>query len=143
MVRAGIVTYPFQWVDSGYHEIQRPPKRYAIIDLRELTALCGFADSRDFQLEHRQWVEQTLEHGRTFRDDRWSEAIAVGNLSFVESVKNELGSKAIHRTLEQKDAIYALRERSEAYNGDFVGKSRPLRLENTVLWNENAVAAEI
>ena len=29
-------------------------------------------------------------------------------------------------------------ERSEAYNGDFGGKSGPLRLENTVLWNENS-----
>jgi hypothetical protein len=82
------------------------------------------------------------EQRRTLRDDRWSEAIAVGNLEFVESVKNELGSKAMHRAVEQKDGIYALRERSEAYNGDFGGESGPLRLENTVLWNENAVAAE-
>ena len=27
----------------------------------------------------------------------WSEAIAVGNLNFVEKVKSELGSKAAHR----------------------------------------------
>jgi hypothetical protein len=74
------VTHPLQWLHSGYREIQRPPKRYAIIDLRELTALCGFADSGDFQLEHCQWVEQALERGRTLRDDRWSEAIAVGSL---------------------------------------------------------------
>jgi REP element-mobilizing transposase RayT len=65
MVRAGIVTHPLHWVHSGYREIQRPPKRYAIIDLRELTTLCGFADSGDFQSEHRQWVEQTLERERT------------------------------------------------------------------------------
>jgi hypothetical protein len=57
-------------------------------------------------------------------------------------VKNELGSKAMHRAVEQKDGSYALRERSEAYNGDFGGESGPPRLENTVLWNENAVAAE-
>jgi hypothetical protein len=129
-------------MDGGYHEIQRPPKRYAIIDLRELTALCGFADLGGFRLEHRQWVEQTLERGRTLRDDRWSEAIAVGSLAFVESVKNELGSKAIHRGLEQKDGIYALREQSEAYNSNSGGESGPLRLENAVLWDENAVPAQ-
>jgi hypothetical protein len=82
-------------------------------------------------------VELALERGRTLRDDRWSEAIAVGSLEFVESVKNELGSKAMHRAVEQKDGSYALRERSEAYNGDFGGESGPLRLENTVLWDEN------
>ena len=31
------------------------------------------------------------------RDDRWSEAIAVGSLAFVETVKNDLGVKARHR----------------------------------------------
>jgi hypothetical protein len=60
--------------------------------LRELTALCGFADSEGFQAEQRQWVEQTLERGRTLRDDRWSESIAVGSLAFVEGIKRDLGS---------------------------------------------------
>jgi hypothetical protein len=52
---------------------------------------------------HRQWVKQTLERGRTVRDDRWSEGIAVGSLVFVESVKSELGGRAMHRRVEQKD----------------------------------------
>ena len=142
MVRAGVVSHPGKWAHSGYREIQRPPKRYAIIDLREFTALCGFADSGDFQSAHRQWVEQTLERGRTVREDRWSETIAVGSLAFVESVKSELSGRAMHRAVEEKDGASALRERSEAYNGDFGGESEPLTLENTVLWNENAAAAE-
>ena len=58
---------------------------------------------------------KTLERGRTIRDDRWSEAIAVGSLAFVESIKSELGSKALHRHLEQLGEGYALREPSEAY----------------------------
>jgi REP element-mobilizing transposase RayT len=142
MVRAGAVNHPSKWVHSGYREIQKPPKRYAIIDLRELTALCGFADSGPFQAAHRQWVDQTLENERAVRDERWSEAIAVGSLSFVENVKNELGSKAMHREVEQKYGAYALRERPEAYNANFGSKSEPLRLENTVLWNETTVDAE-
>jgi hypothetical protein len=133
---------PEKWAHSGYREIQRPPKRYAIIELREATALCGFADSGDFQSKHRQWVEQTLERGRTVREGRWSEAIAVGSLAFVESVQSELSGRAMHRAIEEKDGAYVLREESEAYNGDFGSKSGPLRLENTVLWNENAAVAE-
>jgi hypothetical protein len=31
------------------------------------------------------------------REGRWSEAIAVGNLNFVEKVKSELGFKAAHK----------------------------------------------
>jgi hypothetical protein len=50
-----------------------------------------FADLRDFQTAHRQWVERGLENGLLMRDDRWSESIAVGSLAFIDQVKNELG----------------------------------------------------
>jgi putative transposase len=76
MVRAGVVS-PREWAYSGYREIQEPPERYAVIDLRGLSALCGFAELGDLQTAHRHWVEQTLEGGQTLRDDRWSESIAV------------------------------------------------------------------
>jgi len=33
------------------------------------------------------------------RDARWSEAVAVGSLAFVEKIKGELGVKALHVTL--------------------------------------------
>src|SRR5215510_9542797 len=122
MVRAGVVNHPERWKESGFKEIQKPPKRYAIIDLHSLSELKEFADLRDFQRAHRQWVEQALENGLASRDDRWSEAIAVGSLVFIESVKSELGGRAMHGGVEQKDGTYALRERNEAYNGDFSGK---------------------
>jgi putative transposase len=43
MVRAGVVNHPVKWAHNGYHEIHEPPKRYAVIDLQGLVALCGFA----------------------------------------------------------------------------------------------------
>jgi hypothetical protein len=141
MVRAGVVNHPGQWKESGFSEIQKPPKRYGIIDLHSLSELCGFADLRDFQRAHRQWAEQGLENGLAVRDHRWSEAIAVGSLEFVENVKSELGSKATHRAVEQIDEAFALREPSEAYNSNLRGKSEPLSSENTVFWNENTETA--
>jgi len=53
------------------------------------------------------------------RDARWSEAVAVGSLAFVEKIKSELGVKALHRDVEQLDGIYALREPGEAYRTNF------------------------
>ena len=76
-----------------------PGHVWHIIDVRELATLCGVADLEDFQLAHRGWVEQALSEGRV-RDDRWSKSIAVGSLRFVESVKRELRTRAIHRTVE-------------------------------------------
>jgi putative transposase len=142
MVRAGVVNHPSKWAHSGYVEIQNPPKRYAVVDCQELTALCGFVDFESFQRAHRQWVEQALEIRRTLRDDRWSQAIAVGNLVFVESVKSELGSKALNRGVVEFDGAYALREQSEAYDGNLRSESEPLSPENTVFWNESAETAE-
>jgi hypothetical protein len=34
MVRAGMVNHTRQWKESGFVEIQKPPKHYAIIDLQ-------------------------------------------------------------------------------------------------------------
>ena len=140
MTRVGVVNHPSKWVHSGYVEIQKPPKRYALVDFREFTALCGFTDLESFQRAHRQWVEQELEVGGAFRDDRWSEAIAVGSLSFVQSVKSELGGKALHRDVEQVGEAYTLREESETYDSSLPSETAPLRLENTVFWNENPAA---
>jgi hypothetical protein len=67
------------------------------------TELSGFVDLGDFQNAHRQWVEQGHENGLAIRGDHWSEAIAVGSLTFVETVKNRLGMKATHREVIEAD----------------------------------------
>ena len=137
MVRAGVVNHPGEWKESGFSEIQKPPKRYAIIDLQSLIELTGYADLRDLQTAHRQWVEQGLENGLVARDDSWSEAIAVGSLAFVENVKNQLGIKASHRDVIEADGTYALREAGEAYGVEFATESEALRSQNIFFWDEN------
>jgi hypothetical protein len=37
MIRAGVVNHPEKWKESGFSEIQKPAKRYAIIDLQSLS----------------------------------------------------------------------------------------------------------
>jgi len=101
MVRAGAVNHPGQWNENGFCEIQKPAKRYAIIDLRALSELCGFEDIEGFQTAHRQWIEEALARELSLREARWSEAIAVGSLAFVKKIKGGLGSKAMHREVEQ------------------------------------------
>jgi hypothetical protein len=72
---------------------------------------------------------------------RVSRAIAVGSLTFVENMESELGSKAMHRDIEHIDGAYMLREQSEVYDGNLIGDTEPLRLENAFLWDENAGTA--
>jgi putative transposase len=135
MVRAGVVKHPFDWVHSGYREIQNPPKRYGIIDLRELSSLCGFNGITDLQRAHSDWVKEALSRKSMVREGNWSEAVAVGRLSFVNEVKRELGFKA-HREVTELEGTYALREEGEAYGLNFDGENEALSSENTRFWNE-------
>ena len=72
------------------------------------------------------------------REGRWSEAIAVGNLNFVEEAKSELGFKAAHREVIEGGGKYALWERREPYGSNFTGKNEVLSSENTRFWKENS-----
>ena len=49
------------------------------------------------QQAHRQWAEIALRDELSVRDTRWSQAVAVGSLAFVEKVNSQLGFKAAHR----------------------------------------------
>jgi len=96
--------------------------------------LCGFSKLADFQRAHCQWIEAALHGDLAVRDTRWSEAVAVGSLAFVEKIKSELGVKALHRDVEQLDGIYALRQPGEAYRTNFDTQNESLRPENTLPW---------
>ena len=60
-------------------------------------------------------MEEALVGGPMMQYDRWSEAIAVGSFSFVKKVKSELGVKATHREVVQRDETYTLREPDDTY----------------------------
>jgi REP element-mobilizing transposase RayT len=51
MVRAGVVNHPAKWKESGFSEIEKPPKRYAMIDLPSLMELSGLRTLEIFK-EH-------------------------------------------------------------------------------------------
>ncbi|MGH7825461.1 MAG: hypothetical protein ACREQ7_09850 [Candidatus Binatia bacterium] len=97
---------------------------------------------RFFERAHRQWVDEAVDRELAMRDDRWSQAIAVGGLPFVEKLKSELGIKAMHREVEQAGGTYALREPGEAYAGEFASENDALTPENTIPWEKNAATAE-
>lgn len=94
---------------------------------------------------HRQRIEEALAHDRVARDERWSEAIAVGSKVFVERVQAELGIGARHREIKQVGDAYALREphgAHGAYSGIFSGRNEPLRPENTFIWERRLEDSE-
>jgi hypothetical protein len=58
-----------------------------IATCRDYLGYAGFSKLADFQQAHRHWVEIALRDELAVRDSRWSEAVAVGSLAFIEKVK--------------------------------------------------------
>lgn len=102
----------------------------------------GLSERATFQQAHRQWVGEALTGEMAVRDDRWSEAIAVGSLPFVDKVKSELRAEALHREVAQVGETYTLREQSEIYGGDFASENDALMPDNTIPWEKNAEYTE-
>ena len=86
-----------------------PSKRYTVMIERDyrVVRVCG---SERFSKSTPPMGRASAGKRLRSRDDRWSEAIAVGSLHFVERVKNDLGIKAMHREVVQADRTYALHE---------------------------------
>jgi putative transposase len=117
MVRAGVVTHPEQWKHAGFNEIQAPPQRYTIINVEQLASLCGRSSVEDLQVAHRHWVDDALgQHLK--REERWSQALAVGGKAFVEHVQQELGLRGRHREIEGDEATHVLRDAPRPYDRD-------------------------
>lgn len=64
-----------QWTQSGYRQV-RSRLSYAVLDVWELIALCGFTDVADFS-NHTANGRAALTGETDVRDDRLSEGIAV------------------------------------------------------------------
>lgn len=60
MVRAGVVAHPAQWELGGYHEIQREPPRYRIVDRQALAEAAG-VELTQLAAVHGEWVEAALQ----------------------------------------------------------------------------------
>lgn len=94
MVRAGVVDHPSEWPDCGYHEIQNPRQRYAIIDRQKLTELASVDDPNSLGENHMGWLHDLLPSEGKKREEKWSTSVAVGGEKFVTRFKELLGARA-------------------------------------------------
>jgi len=112
MVRAGVVEHPCDWPEAGYGEIQAPralPHHRSRGPVRaggRGGRAVGGATER---------VDRGVRLGRGEREPHWSEAVAVWRRSFVERAREELGTQARSRQVEDVDGASILREGAAPY----------------------------
>jgi putative transposase len=139
MVRAGVVSHPAEWEHGGYNEIQQPRQRKSLIHYDELCGHLGIGKYELLREAHREWVEEALKENSRFREEKWTQSIAVGSREFAETTKAALGVLAKGRTLwESEAAACELREPSSSYGHDghdFAGKKEELSEGNIYFWD--------
>ena len=126
MVRAGVVAHPVQWQTCGYHEIQKPPRRFGIIDRRALAEVLEVSVA-DLAARHAQWIAQALAATRHARVGEWSSSVAVGSRKFVEGIQGALKSRANGRDLasfEPFENSFVLREPAAIYDRVFASQKQ-------------------
>jgi len=134
MVRAGVVSHPHDWDESGYKEIQQPRLRYGLIDHQCLMDLLEIPTMDVLRRSHRGWVEESLRIQKSARDGRWSESIALGSKAFVAMVKKQLGLRAKGRKITESGAECQLRETQFLYSAISGGENGFLGSHNLHLW---------
>lgn len=118
MVRAGVVSHPGDWRETGYSDLLSMRKRYAVLDIPALLELLNIDDYGQLVTQRKAWVDQALAagHGEDGRDLRWTGGIAVGSYEFVEEVQKKLGYSVIGRSIVEHDGSCVLREEETCYN---------------------------
>lgn len=131
MVRAAVVTHPSEWQESGFNEIQKPRKRYTIIDHTRLMALFGKTTIDDLKASHYKWVEQGLKEKQKDRQPKWSESIAIGSDEFIEKTKKQLGIGKVRFG----GGDFYLRESQKPFGSTFAFNPVVEPGQNTYEWN--------
>jgi len=132
MVRAGVVKHPQYWIHSGYHEIQEPKQRYGLIDFKSLIRLLPIASEDELKETHRKWIDEELEKSQFVRQSKWTQSIAVGDKSFVEQIKKQLGMRSKGRKIFEDEDDYQLRDGRTRY-GDGTQNSFHWDLNNNLV----------
>jgi putative transposase len=86
MVRAGVVRHPEEWPWCGYHELVDKRKRYRLLDMDCLLEVQGKSDPTTFGQIYQSGIEQVLKAQRVHYEPIWTQSIAIGSKSFIETV---------------------------------------------------------
>ena len=138
MVRAGVVSHPSEWTFGGYDEIQKTRRKCVLINYQRLAELTGFSTYEAFQKAHKDLVSESLANEKNSRQTQWTESIAVGNSSFIETIKKQLGILAGGRKVLEKDGGFQLREEVETYIAHSDTKMDDIDPKNSYIWDDNA-----
>jgi len=135
MVRAGVVHHPAEWPFCGYYELMSGKQRYRLIAYEKLAKVLGVTSQKEISPMRQRSIKTILKKDILQRQKQWTESIAIGSESFVDSIKNKLSIRAKTRTVHQGNHNYQLRETADPYNTIFHAENGILRQKNDLFWD--------
>lgn len=99
--------------------------------------MTGFSSYENFQDAHRDLIDASLANSNNSRQPQWTESIAVGSKSFIETIQGELGARAKGRKVLESESGFQLRENMVTYIDDFDCKNGNIDTKNTYYWDVN------
>ena len=95
----------------------------------------GVASPDEIAAMRERSINTILKRNNLQRQKQWTESIAVGSESVVDTVKDKLGIRAKTRTVHQDNDNYQLREVVDPYNTIFHTENEALSEKNSLFWN--------
>ena len=83
---------------------------------------------------HRKWVESCLKNGDNFREDKWTDSIAVGSEHFIGNIKALMGVMALGQRRVESGESFQLRETQSSYIALFGAKKNDIAPVNNSVW---------
>jgi putative transposase len=109
MVRCGAVKHPAEWEWSGYSELMGWRRRNRLLDLEKLMWLLRCSDADEFRKNFKVSLEEAIANDELKRQAKWTEAIAIGERSYVGAIEQEIRGRQ-EVSLEEHDGVWVLRE---------------------------------
>ena len=110
MIRAGAVDHPAEWDTAGCRELLGFRRRYCVINRKRLLKCLDIPEWETFLEWYERTIEQEVASQYHHRQAFWTEALAVGDPKWLESVADRVSTrkrKAIVTTDEASTPIIA------------------------------------
>ncbi len=109
MVRCRGGGHPRQWEWSGYAELMGWRKRNRLLDLDKLLWLVRAPTMDEFRANFNAALDEALVKDELKRQEKWTDAIAVGSRGFVEAIEQRIRTRQRMET-QQESGTWILRE---------------------------------
>jgi len=111
-----------------------------MIDQEALCELTGIKQFSEYQIAHRQWVEDAIQNNQHMqRETSYSETLAIGSEDYLSKLKEKMGITHHQRKIIKEGESYSIKEPELSYAISFDSKMLRLSPKNIHYWDDRLI----